>query len=150
MDSTATTTRPVVVGVDGSPGSAKALAWGARQARLTHAPLHAVIAWAWPDMYGVGFGGMPYEMDLAGDAGVVLKQMVADLGDDAPPDGVQALVFQGHPAQVLLQQAENASLLVVGSRGHGAFSGMLLGSVSQHCVSNAGGPVVVVRAEEAG
>jgi nucleotide-binding universal stress UspA family protein len=150
MDSTHVTPRPVVVGVDGSPGSARALTWAARQARLTNAPLQAVMAWSWPDMYGGGFGGVPYEVDLAADSGVVLKQMVADLGDDAPPDGVQGLVLEGHPSQVLLHQAEHASLLVVGSRGHGAFSGMLLGSVSQHCVSNAGVPVVVVRAEEAG
>jgi nucleotide-binding universal stress UspA family protein len=99
-------------------------------------------------MYGVGFSGMPYEMDLEGDANIVLKQMVADLGDATPRGGVQVLILEGHPSQVLLDQAKDASLLVVGSRGHGAFTGMLLGSVSQHCVSHADVPVVVVRAEE--
>jgi nucleotide-binding universal stress UspA family protein len=140
--------RPIVVGVDGSPASQEALGWGARQAVLTSAPLRAVIAWHWPVMYG-GYGGVPVDLDLESDASVVLKQMVADLGEDVPSSGVQDVVQEGHPVQVLLDQAKDAALLVVGSRGHGAFAGMLLGSVSEHCVSHATCPVVVVRTEEA-
>jgi nucleotide-binding universal stress UspA family protein len=74
--------------------------------------------------------------------------MVANLGDDAPSAGVQDVVQEGHPVEVLLDQAKDAALLVVGSRGHGAFTGMLLGSVSEHCVSHANCPVVVVRDKE--
>ena len=54
-------------------------------------------------------------------------------------------VAEGHPAGVLLAQVEGADMLVVGSRGHGGFTGMLLGSVSQHVVAHAPCPVVVVR-----
>jgi nucleotide-binding universal stress UspA family protein len=148
MTNAPATPRPIVVGVDGSPASQEALVWGARQARMTAAPLRAVIAWHWPVVYG-GYGGVPVDLDLEGDAQVVLKQMVADLGDDAPSGGVQDVIQEGHPVQVLLDQSKDAALLVVGSRGHGAFAGMLLGSVSEHCVSHATCPVVVVRTEEA-
>ena len=58
---------------------------------------------------------------------------------------VSTRVFEGYPARILLHQAEDADLLVVGSRGHGELSGMLLGSVGLHCVSHATCPVVVVR-----
>jgi nucleotide-binding universal stress UspA family protein len=54
-------------------------------------------------------------------------------------------VIEGPPARVLIDASQNADLLVVGSRGHGAFAGMLIGSVSQHCVHHASCPVVVVR-----
>lgn len=63
---------------------------------------------------------------------------------DAAPVPVLTRVLHGHPAQVLLDAAGGTQLLVVGSRGHGAFAGMLLGSVSQHCVQHASCPVVVV------
>jgi nucleotide-binding universal stress UspA family protein len=84
----------------------------------------------------------------------------ADFGDDArkridaviseevvPADShlVTTRVVHGHPAQVLLDAANRADLLVVGSRGHGAFAGALLGSVSQHCVRHARCPVLIVR-----
>jgi nucleotide-binding universal stress UspA family protein len=55
------------------------------------------------------------------------------------------VVLEGHPAPVLLELAKDADLLVVGSRGHGQFTGMLIGSVSEHVVSHASCPVVVVR-----
>jgi nucleotide-binding universal stress UspA family protein len=54
-------------------------------------------------------------------------------------------VAYGHPSQVLVEKSKTADLLVVGNRGHGAFTGMLVGSVSIHCVTNAVCPVVVVR-----
>ena len=56
--------------------------------------------------------------------------------------------IEGIPAQVLLDASDGADLLVVGSRGHGGFTGALLGSVSQHCVHHAHCPVVVIRAQE--
>ena len=63
------------------------------------------------------------------------------------PDRVETKVAYGHPAMVLVNEADAADLLVVGNRGHGKFSGMLLGSVSIHCVTTATRPVVVVRSK---
>ena len=65
--------------------------------------------------------------------------------DPSDGNGVSQRVVRGHPAQVLLDAAEDAALLVVGSRGRGGFTGMLLGSVSQHVIARAACPVVVVR-----
>jgi nucleotide-binding universal stress UspA family protein len=70
---------------------------------------------------------------------------------DGSPCSVKALrwaIVQGPPAQVLLDAAAGAQMLVVGSRGHGTLAGMLLGSVSQHCVQHAPCPVVVIPPDE--
>jgi len=58
---------------------------------------------------------------------------------------IDTLVVEGHPAEVLVEASSHADLLVVASRGHGQFGGMLLGSVSQHCATHAHCPVVIVR-----
>ena len=71
--------------------------------------------------------------------------MVSPEVDQADSDLVRTQVVHGHPAQVLLDVADGADLLVVGGRGHGSFASALLGSVSQHCVHHARGPVLVVR-----
>lgn len=72
------------------------------------------------------------------------KTLIEVYGSKAP-DKVQTEIAYGHPAQVLVDATRDADLLVVGHRGHGAFTGMLLGSVSMYCVTNAACPVVVVR-----
>jgi nucleotide-binding universal stress UspA family protein len=64
--------------------------------------------------------------------------------DHATGSAPRIVVVEGHPAQVPLRAAGGAQLLVVGSRGHGTFAGIMLGSVSQHCVQHAPCPVVVV------
>lgn len=101
-------------------------------------------------MFGGDFGrGDPLATDLGleRNAREVLARTVTDMLDTSTPGRpVEQIVQEGNPAAALLEQAAAASLLVVGSRGHGAFSGMLLGSVSRHCVSHAPCPVVVVRA----
>ena len=134
----------IVVGVDGSPSSAAALRWAADQARLTGAEVHAVMTWEVPTNYS--WAPMVPSSDFASDCNAYLVQTVKEtLGDvDAPEVRCQAL--EGHPARRLVDAAEGADLLVVGSRGHGGFAGMLLGSVSQHVVGHAPCPVVVVRA----
>ncbi len=106
--------------------------------------LHAVTTWTWPDAYGWGaLGGV----DWAADARRRQEAALVDaLGDEAA--GVRRSVVEGRTARALLDAARHADLLVVGSRGHGAFAGMLLGSVSQHVVAHAHCPVVVVRAPE--
>jgi nucleotide-binding universal stress UspA family protein len=140
----------IVVGVDGSPGSLVALQWAAREARLRGAALRVVMAWQMPTTYGsanvVGLG-----TDPAMDAQAVLSEAAENetsrLGAEVDPDlDVQMSweVVQGHPAKALIDAAASADLLVVGSRGHGGFVGALLGSVSQHVVTHASCPVVVI------
>ncbi len=133
----------MVVGVDGSEPSLAALRWAARQAELTGAELKAVISWELPSAaYWVPF---PEGLDLEASARKTLASALEEtLGPD-PAVPVTQVVAQGHPAPVLIDEAAGADLLVVGSRGHGEFAGMLLGSVSEHCVAHAHCPVVVVR-----
>lgn len=145
--------QPIVVGVDGSPSSLRALRWAVRQAGLVEAPVEVVIAWQDPAAYSTGFEWAPVSFDserLAAAAEKVLAdslaQVTAGQQTDMPPAHLVPRVVQGHPAQVLLDAAHGAQLLVVGSRGHGTLAGMLLGSVSQHCVQHAPCPVLVVPA----
>jgi nucleotide-binding universal stress UspA family protein len=136
----------IVVGIDGSESSNVALAWAARQAKLTGAPLHVVIAWELPTTYGWA-APLPEGLDLETDARGVAGKTVADVIGSEPDSGLDVSVgiVEGHPAAVLLHEAEHAALVVVGSRGHGAFAGMLLGSVGQHLAAHATCPVVIVR-----
>ena len=138
------TGKRIVVGVDGSPSSMKALRWTIRQAKLTAAEVEAVTAWSYPSGYGwASFG--EGAVDFEGDAGKILVEALAEVSGIAPDVVVEPLVVQGHAADVLVRAAEGADLLVVGSRGHGGFAGMLLGSVSQHCVHHASCPVLILR-----
>lgn len=137
----------IVVGVDGSEGSAEALRWAVDEAKLRSATLEVVMTWQYPALYGAASYGvmLPPEDDFAGAAHATVKQLLADAGVDQDELDVIETVEAGPPAPVLIEASKGADLLVVGSRGRGAFAGMLLGSVSQHCVSHAECPVVVVR-----
>jgi nucleotide-binding universal stress UspA family protein len=134
-----------VVAVDGSPSSAAALRWASRQADLTQAPLYAVIAWEIPATYG--YVPVVGTLDWEDIARTTLEETIGKTLDTSEADRVHRQILRGHPAQVLLEVAEDADLLVVGCRGHGEFTGMLLGSVSQYLVTHAKAPVVVVHAE---
>jgi nucleotide-binding universal stress UspA family protein len=131
-----------VVGVDGSPASVAALRWAAGQAALTYAAVEAVVCWDYPSTSGMEFGSM--DIDWAGNARAALVDALdVALGDEATT--VAVTVTRGHPAEVLVAAARGADLLVVGSRGHVALPGGLLGSVSEHVAARASCPVVVVR-----
>lgn len=139
----------IVVGVDGSPSSMTALRWAVRQAELTGGTVDAVIAWQFPANFGA-YGWAPVSMEEGGaDFGEVAAKTLADAISKAlDPHSdihVQSRVLQGNPAQVLLDAARGADLLVVGSRGHSGFTGALLGSVGLHCVHHARCPVVIIR-----
>jgi nucleotide-binding universal stress UspA family protein len=143
----------IVVGVDGSPSSKAALAWAIEQAALTGASVEAVIAWHYP----VAVGGIPFAplgatdfTDYGEFAAEVLSDSIAATVDPDGPVKVSSVVRAGNAAQVLLEAAEGAELLVVGSRGHGGFTEALLGSVSQACVHHARCPVVIIRAADSG
>ncbi|WP_205328581.1 universal stress protein [Glycomyces sp. YM15] len=133
----------VVVGVDGSPSSRRALRWALRQAEATGMRVVAVNAWRAPTGYGTGVMVMP-GVEWAEEARAALHSTVEASSTRWPDVPIEQRVIEGHPAAVLLKQAEGADLLVVGSRGHGGFVGALLGSVSSHCVHHATCPVVVV------
>jgi nucleotide-binding universal stress UspA family protein len=141
--------RRIVVGVDGSEWSRGALRWALRQVKLTGSTVHAVIAWHYPVMAG-GFGWAPVSgldwQDFAELAAKQLAEVIADEVDPASDVKVLTSAIEGYPAQVLLEAAKGADLLVVGSRGHGGFTGALLGSVSQHCAHLAPCPIVIIRA----
>ncbi|MEU3985329.1 universal stress protein [Streptomyces sp. NPDC026672] len=138
----------IVVGVDGSDSSKRALRWAARQAELTQGVLEAVTAWDVPQFHGA-LGWLP---PSSGDTAALEEQARRDLaqaveetlGAESPVE-VRTEVRYGTAASVLLDASRGASLLVVGSRGLGGFSGLLLGSVAQHCTQHASCPVVVIR-----
>lgn len=134
----------IVVGVDGSASSKDALKWAAQQAEATGAALEVVTTWEWPTSFG-WVPPYPAEYDPEADAGKALEQTIAEVLGPSPSVAIRTRIAEGHPAPVLIELSRGADLLVVGSRGHGEFAGMLLGSVSEHCVTNAHCPVVVMR-----
>jgi nucleotide-binding universal stress UspA family protein len=145
----------IIVGVDGSSGSLTALRWAIEEARAHGRTVHAVTAWNFPESgYGYSYGaGWMQAPEQAADslATAAEKMLEAAVDQTAPatsdpghPVTITRTVVEGHAAQVLLGQAQQADLLVVGSRGHGGFVGLLLGSVGQHLVTHAHCPTVVV------
>ena len=146
----------IVVGVDGSSGSRDALACALEEAHLRGAALHVVYAWRMP------FALMLPEPTIAGFAPLSVEdlerlevqlreqatqlaagQIQEVLGNDPDVD-VRSEVVEGDPAEVLVEAAQGADLLVVGSRGRGGFAGLLLGSVGQQTAQHAPCPVIVV------
>jgi nucleotide-binding universal stress UspA family protein len=138
----------IVVGVDASEGSRAALRWAFDEARLRACPLDVVTVWQYPVLTTLpAFGALPPIEDLSTEAETSLTQVLTEEGvASTDAVAVSTVVAEGAAAAALLEAATDADLLVVGSRGHGGFTGMLLGSVSQHVVSHAPCPVVVVRA----
>ena len=138
-------TGKIIVGVDGSASSIQALGWAARQADLTHAALDVVMTWEWPLSYG---WAMPFPSGYDPEEAVrkALDESLRDLPTRFPNLDITARVLRGHPAPLLVEESKHADLLVVGSRGHGEFAGMLIGSVSEHCAAHAHCPVLIHRA----
>ncbi|MET7753436.1 universal stress protein [Streptomyces sp. NPDC005389] len=134
----------IVVGVDGSEPSLKALRWAAGQAALTGDSLQAVIGWEYPASWSTA-PGVPPDFDPQLLAEQSLDESLAKALDPAVAAGVTRTVVSGNPAQALIDQAEGASLLVVGDRGHTGFKAAVLGSVSSRVTQHAPCPVVVVR-----
>ncbi len=137
----------VVVGVDGSDGAQQALRVAVQEARLRGAGLRVVTAWHMPAM---SYGGVVFSpgidpADFKDSAGAALETALAALGGQANDVQVERVVRGGRPALVLLEEARGADLLVVGSRGHGGFAGLLLGSVSHQCALHADCPVLIVH-----
>ena len=145
----------IVVGVDGSPASTGALAWALDEARLRRASVTAVHAWAHPFPVATGFPGgfvVPVDEDTVDAMRKAAEELLERVLSEADTHGVEVeqVVAEGPAAGALIEEADGAELLVVGSRGHGGFAGLLLGSVSQQCAHYAPCPVVIIRAPEAG
>ena len=136
--------RRIVVGLDGSPSSIAALEWAASQAEATGAGLEVLMTWEWPTSYGMTIA-VPSEYDPTRESERFLGDLLEPVREMHPSVSIESKVVEGHPAPVLVEASRGADLLVVGSRGHGEFAGMLLGSVSEHCVTNAHCPVLVMR-----
>jgi nucleotide-binding universal stress UspA family protein len=137
----------VVVGVDGSDYSKSALRWAVGEAKTHSAELIVASVWTPPPTVDPPYGNIAWGTDLDPQlqATVILQTAVEEaLGED-PGLAVRQEVRGGNPARVLIDLSEGADALVVGSRGHGGFVGMLLGSVSQHVAAHAATTVVVVR-----
>lgn len=138
----------VVVGVDGSAESVEALRWAAAYAAATSATISAVLSWHYPAAAGIvppGIAPKPLTDEVRATMREALDKALTEVFGTTTPPNVRAKIAYGHPAVVLVEESQHADLLVVGNRGHGAFAGMLTGSVSIHCVNNAHCPVVVVR-----
>jgi nucleotide-binding universal stress UspA family protein len=137
----------IVVGVDGSGHSLQALRWGARLAAMFGARLDAMTAWEFPAAYG--WSAVPSDWDPAQDMRRVLEDSVLAVFGDHPPAGLRREVREGGAAKVLLDASQGAIMLVVGSRGHGGFAGLLLGSVSANVAEHASCPVLVIHGDQA-
>ena len=139
--------KTIVVGVDGSPQSRTALKWAAAEALDHEADLVVLNVWEHTMLPPSGSVSVSerYVPDSSQRTAEDLVEVIKEeLGED-PPVVVEPRVKQGNPAKVLIDQSEDADLLVVGTRGHGGFRGLVLGSVSQHVAAYATCPVVVVR-----
>ena len=102
------------------------------------------MTWEWPSSYGWAVP-IPDDFDPEADTRKVLDTAIAGALSEHPGLKAEARLINGHPAPVLVEASKGADLLVVGSRGHGEFVGMLIGSVSEYCVTNAHCPVLVHR-----
>ena len=140
----------IVVGVDHSDGAKAALRFALEEARQRKATLRVVHAW----QFGyIGARGLEGPLPVVGGeleelregAAAALNETLHEVVTDTDGVAIERRVGQGTPAAVLIQESKGADLLVVGSRGHGGFAQLLLGSVSQQCAQHAFCPVVIIR-----
>lgn len=142
-------TGPVVVGVDGTPVGEPAIAFAFEAAAARETDLVAVHTWT-DQLLEEAFSGGMAALDfqpLAQEAEQVLGERLAGWQEQYPQVSVRREVSRDSPARALLRNAEDAQLVVVGTRGRGGFRGLLLGSTSQHLLYHAPCPVAVVPTE---
>jgi nucleotide-binding universal stress UspA family protein len=136
----------VVVGVDGSDNSIAALRWAGTYAAFTGSRIRAVTAWEYPSYADTsGMATFPSLALLVESAQATVAEALVEAKID---DDVEVVtdVVEGHPARVLLDRSRDASLLVVGRRGHGGVIGFFTGSVATACANHSAVPVVIVPA----
>ena len=138
----------IVVGVDGSPQSTRAVDWALREAAAQGDEVTLVHAWEFPAILTMTYGGDTIPVFTRDDverlSDRLLAKAAAAARERAPGVTVSTQLMQGHPADVLVKASEKARLLVVGSRGLGGFRGMVMGSVSASCAHHVRCPLVIV------
>ena len=143
----------IVVGVDGSEESRAALDWAVEEGRLRQAPVLAIHAWEVP-MVPAPTGLVPPSVEVVGDltelredAASLVEVMVREIAGDAADVEIRPLTVEDKPVRALLDAAErnDAQMIVVGSRGHGGFVSLLIGSTSDQVARHATCPVVIHR-----
>ncbi|WIY00460.1 universal stress protein [Amycolatopsis mongoliensis] len=141
---------PVVVGADGSPLSEAAIAWAFEEASVRNAPLVALYTWHDGDTAGLfSDGNVAFQGESLRDSGRrLLAQRLAGWQEKYPDVRVERRVEHDRPRDRLLSASRGAQLVVVGSRGRGGFTGLVLGSTSQALLHHAACPVMVVRTEK--
>jgi len=137
-----TSNKRIVVGFDSSPEAALAVRWAADEARRRELGLRVVIARG--DLYTVSSWADEWTQGLAEEWGSRARKLLAELG----ADDTEVVVRDGLPSGVLTKESEEAEAVVIGSRGHGAVTGLFQGSVSQQVTRHAACPVIVVRRAE--
>jgi nucleotide-binding universal stress UspA family protein len=150
IDRKPTSRSRIVVGVDGSAPSEHALRWARFIADATGSDLEVVAAWAPFKTFGwlgAGWETVPNEWDPSEDAEKILTITIDKVFGEYRPAGFRSTVREGNAAKVLLDVSKDARMLVVGSRGHGGFTGLLLGSVSAACAEHAACPVLVLHGD---
>ena len=135
----------IVVGVDGSPESRSALRWAARIAEAINARIEAVLVWEYVSSYG--WSALPPLSGPHSDLDDQLAKILTEVFGEKAPAGLTRRVLEGSAAASLVAESKDAQLLVVGSRGHGGFAGLLLGSVSAKVAEHAACPVLVVHGD---
>jgi len=140
--------RPVVVGVDGSEAALAALDWAVREAVDRDRRLRIIHAFIWPQFNHVSLGPLPSgppSSGLRAAAQTIIDEAVRRAATMAPGLLVEAMIHSGASGPVLLAEAENADLMVVGSRGLGGFASLLLGSVSSQLAAHSACSVIITR-----
>ena len=132
----------IIVGVDGSEQSIEALREGVHMATAFGTPLRAVVAWQFPPVLG---GYLPEDWAADADAKIILDVAVQAVFGDTVPAWFSGIIREGQPARILIEESTGARMLIVGSRGHGGFVGLLIGSVSAECAEHAHCPVLVLH-----
>jgi nucleotide-binding universal stress UspA family protein len=136
--------RAVVVGVDGSPPSQRALMWATAEAARRGVRLDVVHAWSTSSLIGPNQPFLDPSLFESAARTVVDRAVDSIAAVDPAPPSVNPVLVEADAAAALLHAAEDAQLVVVGSRGHGGFAGLLLGSVSLHCVHHSPCSIAVI------
>ncbi len=133
----------VVVGIDGSEESGRALRWGAEYVHHRGGIVHAICVWAQPVQLGYRLPTSDRELEEHGQA--MLDSAVTTARQEFPDVQLKQRLIRGHVVDELIEFSKQADLMVLGNKGHGAFTGMLVGSVAMKVVHHATCPVLVVR-----